>query len=201
VLAVLGKNLDTRNGTILWIGESWRHAGTDCSHGMPVDAYRRCCMALKAVAACVDGHSIKGRAREEQCLSRFPKPGYTTACRRRGKAEGVHRMIRKTLVSVQGDDFYINDRPTYAGRTYNGWRIEGLLFNSRMVQGIFDDLNLATRTLWAYPDGPWDPERNTRAFVAAMPGGRAHGLLSFTLNLHGGCCPPRGYCAWTGQLA
>ncbi len=71
-------------------------------------------------------------------------------------------------------------------------RIEGLLFNSRMVQGIFDDLNPETRDRWNYPDtGAWDAERNTREFIAAMPAWRAHGLLAFTLNLQGGS--PEGY--------
>ena len=63
--------------------------------------------------------------------------------------------------------------------------------NSRMVQGIFDDRNPDTRKNWAYPDGPWDAERNTRRFIAAMPSWRGAGLLSFTINLQGGS--PRGY--------
>jgi hypothetical protein len=106
-------------------------------------------------------------------------------------AEGTP-MQRKTEVSIQGESFLINGRPTYAGRTWQGHRIEGLLFNSRMVQGIFDDLNPETRRLWAYPDtGVWDPERNTREFIAAMPEWRRHGLLAFTINLQGGS--PRGY--------
>jgi hypothetical protein len=37
--------------------------------------------------------------------------------------------------------FLINGEPTYKGRTWNGKKIEGLLMNSRMVQGTFDDLN------------------------------------------------------------
>jgi CubicO group peptidase (beta-lactamase class C family) len=99
---------------------------------------------------------------------------------------------RKTEVSIRGDMFYINGRPTYAGRTWQGHKIEGLLLNSRMVQGIFDDLNPATRGMWAYPDtGKWDADRNTREFVAAMPEWRRHGLLAFTLNLQGG--NPQGY--------
>ena len=61
-----------------------------------------------------------------------------------------------------------------------------------MVQGIFDDLSPVTRSMWAYPDtGAWDPERNTREFVAAMPEWRRHGLLAFTINLQGGS--PQGY--------
>jgi hypothetical protein len=63
--------------------------------------------------------------------------------------------------------------------------------NARMVQGVFDDLNPATRPAWDYPDGPWDAERNTREFLAAMPAWRAHGLLAFTVNLQGGS--PQGY--------
>jgi CubicO group peptidase (beta-lactamase class C family) len=101
-------------------------------------------------------------------------------------------MERKTEVAIHGDAFHINGQPTYAGRNWQGRRIEGLLFNSRMVQGIFDDLNPQTRRLWAYPDtGQWDPERNTREFIAAMPEWRRHGLLAFTLNLQGGS--PQGY--------
>jgi hypothetical protein len=99
---------------------------------------------------------------------------------------------RRTAVSIAGDAFLINGRPTYAGRTHRGKKIEGLLLNSRMVQGIFDDLNPETRARWAYPDtGRWDPERNTREFVAAMPSWTRHGVLAFTINLQGGS--PEGY--------
>ncbi len=94
-------------------------------------------------------------------------------------------------MTIAGDDFHINGRPTYPGRVWNGHRIEGLLLNSRMVQSVFDDLNPDTRGRWAYPDGPWDADRNTREFVAAMPAWREHGLRSFTINLQGGS--PEGY--------
>jgi hypothetical protein len=99
---------------------------------------------------------------------------------------------RKTRVSIRDDQFLINARPTYEGRHRNGKKIEGLLLNSRMVQGIFDDRNPETVSRWAYPDtGKWDAERNTREFLAAMPDWRKHGLLSFTINLQGGS--PQGY--------
>lgn len=99
--------------------------------------------------------------------------------------------MRRTTLDIRKGDFLINGRPTHEGRIWKGRRIEGLLLNSRMAQGVFDDLNSATRDRWAYPDGPWNPERNTREFVAAMPAWRAHGLLAFTLNLQGGS--PEGY--------
>jgi hypothetical protein len=99
---------------------------------------------------------------------------------------------RQTRVSIVADQFFINGQPTYAGRFWRGHRIEGLLLNSRMVQGIYDDLNSETATRWAYPDtGKWDAERNTREFLAAMPSWKAHGLLAFTLCLQGGS--PQGY--------
>jgi hypothetical protein len=98
----------------------------------------------------------------------------------------------RTVVSIAGDRFLINGQPTYAGRTWKGKKIEGLMMNSRMVQGVFDDLNPETVGRWAYPDtGKWDAERNTREFLAAMPLWRAHGLLSFGINFQGGS--PEGY--------
>jgi hypothetical protein len=108
-----------------------------------------------------------------------------------GGLSGVEPPQRRTEVTIQGQAFLINGRPTYEGRSYRGMKIEGLLMNARLVQGIFDDLNPETRGRWDYPDGPWDPERNTREFIAAMPAWRAHGLLAFTLNLQGGS--PEGY--------
>jgi len=93
----------------------------------------------------------------------------------------------RTEIAIDTDQFRINGKLTYAGRYYQGMRVEGLLMNSRMVQGIFDDLNPQTRSRWQYPDSRlWDPERNTREFIAAMPTWREHGLLSFTINLQGG---------------
>ncbi len=100
-------------------------------------------------------------------------------------------MKRSTAVAIHDEHFLINNQLTYAGRHWRGMKIEGLLMNSRMVQGIFDDLNPETRHLWAYPDGPWDAWRNTRAFVAAMPEWHQRGLGAFTLNLQGGS--PQGY--------
>src|SRR5215217_4912233 len=91
----------------------------------------------------------------------------------------------RTVISIEGNSFLINGKPTYAGRTYKGMKVEGLLMNSRMVQGIFDDANPATRANWNYLGGPFDADRNTREFVAAMPTWRKAGLLSFTINLQG----------------
>ena len=92
-----------------------------------------------------------------------------------------------TQLSIVGRQFHLDGRPTYPGRTFEGHKIEGLLFNVRAVQAIFDDANPVTRQYWAYPDtGVWDPERNVEEFCAALPAWKAHGVLGFTVNLQGG---------------
>ena len=99
---------------------------------------------------------------------------------------------RRTTVAIRSDAFLINGQPTLKGVTWRGHSVEGLLPNSRMVQGVFDDLNPGTRSRWVYPDTKaWDPARNTREFVAAMAEWRRHGLLAVTVNLQGGS--PEGY--------
>ena len=100
-------------------------------------------------------------------------------------------MVSKTIVGIEGDGFLVDGRPTYQGRRYRDMKIEGLLLNARLVQGVFDDRNPDTCGRWAYPDGPWDPERNTAEFIAMMPAWRAAGLIGFTINLQGGS--PEGY--------
>lgn len=99
--------------------------------------------------------------------------------------------MARTRITIREGDFLINGEITYPGRTYNGARVEGLLMNARMVQATFDDYNPKTRSRWNYPDGPWNPDRNTDEFIAMLPVYRAHGLLAVTLNLQGGS--PEGY--------
>jgi hypothetical protein len=99
---------------------------------------------------------------------------------------------RQTVVEINKDQFFINGKPTYEKRYWNDCKIEGLLLNSRMVQGIFDDLNPETVNNWIYPDTKkWDAERNTNEFISNMGKWRSYGLLSFTINMQGGS--PQGY--------
>jgi hypothetical protein len=104
----------------------------------------------------------------------------------------VHIVNAQTVVTINKDQFYINNKVTYQGRYWKGNRIEGLLLNSRMVQGIFDDMNPETIKNWQYPDTKkWDPDRNTNEFISNMKTWLENGLLSFTINLQGGS--PQGY--------
>ncbi|MEL7240044.1 MAG: hypothetical protein AAGK78_14400, partial [Planctomycetota bacterium] len=100
--------------------------------------------------------------------------------------------MSKTVASLSGTDFYINGKPTYPGRTWQGHRIEGMLMNARFVQATFDDENPDTVGNWALPDGtPYDADRNTQQFCDFLPICRDHGMTGFTINLQGGS--PRGY--------
>jgi len=72
-------------------------------------------------------------------------------------------MTPRTIVSIQGEKF-LNGVPTYPGRIWNGHPVEGLFMNSRMVQGIFDDLNPENAGRWAYVDTQeWDVSFQTNA--------------------------------------
>ena len=106
-------------------------------------------------------------------------------------------MNVKRTVSISGNQFYINGELTYKGRSWKGNKIEGLLLNSRMVQGIFDDLNPKTRDNFVYSDTKvWDANRNTNEFVSHMEEWKSYGLLAFTLNLQGGSPIGYGNNAW-----
>lgn len=110
---------------------------------------------------------------------------------------------QSTVVGIHGSQFTINGQPTYT--TASGFpnadpNLTGTLLNVRAVQALFDDANYpgggsrehpySSKAMGAvafdYPDGKWDPERNTREFIEALPSWRRCGLLAFTVNLQGG---------------
>lgn len=115
-----------------------------------------------------------------------------------------------TVVGIRGPQFTINGEPTYtraSGFASANPNLAGTLLNVRAVQAIFDDANYpkgGSRThpyesntlgpiFWDYPGGAWDPERNVREFLAALPDWRRAGLLAFTVNLQGGGPPDGNY--------
>ncbi|MBX2843157.1 MAG: hypothetical protein KTR26_15415 [Flammeovirgaceae bacterium] len=106
--------------------------------------------------------------------------------------EEIEEEVIKPVVKIKGEDFYINDKITLEGKEWSGFRVEGLLPNARLVNGIFDDSNPETQDFWAYPDTKtWDPDRNTDGFVTSMAAWKEKGLLGFTINMQGGS--PQGY--------
>lgn len=86
-------------------------------------------------------------------------------------------VINACVLSISGnklllDNVYIN----------NGTKAEGLLINSRMIQGISDGFNS-----WPYPDTKkWNATRNNLEFVQNMPLWKNNGLNGFTVGLQGG---------------
>lgn len=112
-------------------------------------------------------------------------------------------VTAQTVIGIRAGEFTINGRPTYSasqGFPAANPLIRGTLLNVRAVQAIFDDANYPAKgskahpyfspamgpVAWDYPDGPFSAERNTREFLAALPGWRRAGLLAFTVNLQGG---------------
>ena len=90
------------------------------------------------------------------------------------------------MVGIRGSQFTINGQPSYtpaSGFPSANSNLAGTLLNVRAVQAIFDDANYPNQgsrlhpyqsntlgpIFWDYPDGPWDPERNVREFLAALP--------------------------------
>ena len=90
-------------------------------------------------------------------------------------------------VSIAGERFLIDGRPTYSDVPNANPKALGMLLNSRMVQALFEDENPETRKLWRYPDGSdFDPERNTSEFIQMLPLYKAFGVIAFTINLQCG---------------
>jgi hypothetical protein len=110
---------------------------------------------------------------------------------------------QNTVVEIRGPHFTINGQMTYtaaAGFPQADPHLAGTLLNVRAVQALFDDANYPVQgsrqhpyisntmgeVFFDYPAGKWDPERNTRKFIEALPDWRRSGLLAFTVNLQGG---------------
>ncbi len=158
--------------------------GDDCC--APGDQARTCSHGYTAVdllGSCF-GHA---HARYTCCPPGTTPSEMPTWDRTRQPLWTTRQFSPRTAVTIVGEKFHINGEPTWKGKTWKDASIEGLLFNARMVQGIYDDLNPATRWRWSYPDGSsFSAERNTRELVHALSQYAASGLNAITVGIQGG---------------
>ena len=97
----------------------------------------------------------------------------------------------KTSISIQGRQFLINGVPVYSEIPGSDPRVHGLLFNQRMIQGVYDDP--PQRSLYNQLALPvFDPDANTDGLVAALPEWYRWGLRAVTVCFQGGW--PVGMC-------
>lgn len=91
----------------------------------------------------------------------------------------------KTTVSIRKGQFLLNGAPTYS--EIPGARSEslGLLWNQRMIQGVFDDAS-GRDQYNQLTMARFDPEKNTDALIAALPEWYAYGLRAITVGFQGG---------------
>ncbi len=90
----------------------------------------------------------------------------------------------KTVLTVQGEDFYINGQKIYADIPGSKPEAHGLLMNARFIQGIYDDkLNPERFNRFGRS---FDPDTNTDDLISALPQWYSYGLRAFTVGIQGG---------------
>lgn len=90
----------------------------------------------------------------------------------------------KTVLSIRGEQFYINGKQTYSEIEGSHPHVHGLLMNARFIQGIFDDK--ADRSRFHRFGKTFDPEQNVNDLIAALPQWYDVGLRAFTVGFQGG---------------
>jgi len=90
-----------------------------------------------------------------------------------------------TCIGIRGKQFLINGEPVYSELPNANPGAIGLLWNQRLIQGVFDDTVDRTR-FNILKDGVFDPERNTENLIAALPKWYGYGMRAFTVGFQGG---------------
>jgi hypothetical protein len=90
----------------------------------------------------------------------------------------------KTTLGASKDKILINGKPVYAEIAGVNPASLGLLWNQRMIQGVFDDKT--DRTRFNLFGRTFDADANTDNLIAALPAWHAYGLRAITVGFQGG---------------
>lgn len=102
----------------------------------------------------------------------------------------------QTSYEIRGQDFYINGAKTYAELPESDPKMQGLLFNTRFIQGIFDDRNPENRGKYDRFGKIFSAKQNTEDLIAALPDWYQKGVRAITVGLQGGG-PIYTYADWS----
>lgn len=91
----------------------------------------------------------------------------------------------KTRVSKNGTKFLINDQLVYGEISNVNPKSLGLLWNQRLIQGVFDDYKDRSR-FNLFKVGVFDADTNTNALIASLPQWYDYGLRAITVGFQGG---------------
>ena len=90
----------------------------------------------------------------------------------------------KTTISCEKDRILLNGKPVYSEIPGVNPAALGLLWNQRMIQGVFDDKT--DRSRFNLFGRVFDAEDNTDNLIAALPAWHAYGLRAITVGFQGG---------------
>jgi len=91
----------------------------------------------------------------------------------------------KTKISILKDRFLINGKLVYSEISGANSASLGLLWNQRVIQGVFDDKKDRSR-FDLFKMGTFDPEKNTDNLIAALPEWYDYGMRAITVGFQGG---------------
>jgi len=91
----------------------------------------------------------------------------------------------KTKISIRGDSFLINGDPVYGEIPGANPDSLGLMWNQRVIQGVFDDKKDKSR-FNQFKMKVFDPAKNTENLIAALPEWHAYGMRAITVGFQGG---------------
>lgn len=91
----------------------------------------------------------------------------------------------RTTVSVRGGRFYINEKLVYSEIVDVNPAVLGLLWNQRVIQGVFDD-KIDSSRFDLFKMGKFNPEKNTDNLIASLSEWYSYGLRAITVGLQGG---------------
>ena len=91
----------------------------------------------------------------------------------------------KTKISIKGNQFLINDKLVYSEIENANPKSLGLLWNMRLIQGVFADL-FGPDNLVKLCNAHFEPEKNTDDLIKALPEWYAYGIRAITVGFQGG---------------
>ena len=87
---------------------------------------------------------------------------------------------------MRGQDFYINEKLTYAEIPDGNPKAQGLLFNARLIQAVFNDVCPKHRHTYDRFGKTYDADQNVQELIEALPAWYQAGLRAFTVGIQAG---------------